>query len=265
MKIFRLMSFAIALTVLFSGCASSPVNDSANQDASLEEPQLVSLIGLTGIDMADVSKFDDMAIDDQLMLFACRGLTAYKTEAMPTDSGIPNKLNPGEGKGFLRSFSLKNLQMVKSDYPETQIYIQGVLQELAESASGDKDFMSFSKFCSTYDAVQANIEKFYAPPSAVEAGCYNIGSVRATLQEKVATTWKTIRIAAKLKKIPYCGDDYVYGAEFSISRSTLDSDRTFRVIYRALNDPFNNGKQSMTSSETVLTSGQEGLAIDSGW
>lgn len=265
MKFLKVIAAVSAISMFMTGCASSPVAGHFNPDVSQEVPEAISLVGLTGIDMTSVSKFDDLAVDDQLMLYACRGLTAYNTGTMPTDSGVTSPLNPGEGKSFLRSFGLKHLQMVKSDYPETQIYIQGVLQELAEPGSGAKDFTSFTKFCAAYDRVQENIETYYAEPSQVEAGCYNISSVRATLQEKVSTTWKTIRIAAKLKKIPYCGDDYVYGAEFSISRSTLDPERTFRVIYTALDEPFSNGKQSMTSSESVLTIGQIGLPIDSGW
>ena len=256
MKLFKLAAVATALTLSLTACSGVP---------SLIPEEPVSMIGLTGADLTDVVKFDDMNVDDQLMFWSCRQLHAYQTDESVDDSGEVSALNPGEGKDFLRGMGLDQLNMLVGDYPEVQIYIDGVTQELADSESNDKGFESFVKACKTYEAVQTNIQDNYAPPITVNAGCYNTPDVKATFQEKIGETWDTSGIQPKLKKIDYCGSDYPYGANFIVSRSVLDPDRTFRVVYKSTNGNFSNGKRSMTSEEVILSVDAESLDLGSGW
>jgi hypothetical protein len=256
MKLFKLAAITSALTLALTGCSGVP-------GLIPEEP--VSMIGLTGVDLTSVAKFDDMNVDDKLMFWSCRQLHAYQTDESIDDSGEVSTLNPGEGKSFMRGMGLDQLNMLVGDYPEVQIYIDGVTQELADEESSDPGFDSFVKVCKTYSQVQESIAANYAPPVTVNAGCYNTPDVKATLQEELDGSWDTSGIVPKLKKIDYCDSDYPYGANFVVSRSVLDSDRSFRVVYKSTDGNFSNGKSSMTSDVVILTTTDESLSLGSGW
>lgn len=256
MKLLKVAAIASALAISLSGCSGVP-------NIIPEEP--VSMIGLTGTDLTDVVKFDDMNVDDQLMFWSCRQLHAFLTDESVEDSGEVSTLNPGEGKSFMRGMGLDQLNMLVGDYPEVEIYIDGVTQELADEDSNDKGFDSFVKVCKTYEEVQKNIAANYAPPVIVNAGCYNTPDVKATFQEKIGDSWNTSGIEGSLKKIDYCESDYPYGANFVVSRSVLDSERTFRVKYESTNGAWSDGRTKVTTEDYYLYPESESLDIGSGW
>ena len=254
MKLFKLAAVATALTLSLTACSGVP---------SLIPEEPVSMIGLTGADLTDVAKFDDMNVDDQLMMFSCRGLTAYQTNVFPNDAGTGETLNAGEGKDLLRSFGLKHLQMVEADYPETSIYIDGVMQELADPESNDDGFNSYVKFCKTYNEVQKNIESHYVEPINLNSNCWNDKNIKVTVQEKIGEEWTDTYSKKGLTKAEHCDGDYPWGFTYVLSRSDMDDDRVFRMVLVSTNGGTLAGKKKyVTAEQTVSSYSTEPLYFD---
>ena len=244
MKLLKVAAIASALTLSLTGCSGIP-------GLTPEEP--VSMIGLTGTDLTNVYKMDDMNVDDQLMMFSCRGLTAYLTDIFPNDAGDAESLNPGEGKDLLRSFGLDHLKMVEEDYPETSIYIDGVMQELADSDSEDPGFESYKKFCRTYNEVQKSIEKHYVEPLLLQTECWSSQDINLSIEEKVGDEWVSRYDKSELEKVDFCEGDYPWGYSWPLSRSDYGEDRIFRMVLASNDGGTVAGKEKYVTFEQTIT------------
>jgi hypothetical protein len=249
-KSLKITALVSALALSLSGCAGGA--------ASLIPEEKVSTIGLSGTDLSSVVKFADMNVDDQLMFWSCRQLNSYLTDTAVDDSGKVDSLNAGEGKSMLRDIGLHQLEMLVGDYPEVQIYIDGVTQELALGDGQDKGFQSFKKLCKTYDLVQKNVQAHYVEPITLQAGCWDSGKIKATLQESVNGTWVTLGIAARLQKTDFCTGKYRWGYGFVESRADVDSTRTVRVVYVSTIGQTLGGKKKWITSSATFSSTDTG-------
>ena len=253
MKLFKLAAITSALTLALTGCSGVP-------GLIPEEP--VSMIGLTGADLTSVAKFDDMNVDDKLMFWSCRQLHAYQTDESIDDSGEVSTLNPGEGKSFMRGMGLDQLNMLVGDYPEVQIYIDGVTQELADEESSDPGFDSFVKVCKTYSEVQKNVELHYVAPIKLNSNCWDGKNIKVTVQEKVGEEWVNTYSKKGLVKSDHCESDYPWGFSYILSRSDLDEDRIFRmVLVSTVGNTLSGKKKWVTEEQTLTTSVTEDLSF----
>ena len=244
MKLIKTFVVATSLTMALTGCSGA---------GNFLAPEPVSMIGLSGADLTDVAKFDDMHVDDQLMFWSCRELHTYTTNESIDDAGNVEPLDAGTAKNELRDVGLYQLNLLLPDYPEIQVYIDGVTQELASGDGQDEGYQAFAKACKTYDVVQTNVEEHYIEPIVFQSNCWDGKHIKFVVQELIGEEWVTKYSHKGLRKPDHCSGDYPYGYTYSLTRSDADPDRTFRMVLTSTDGGTVAGKKKYVTAEQTVS------------
>lgn len=180
----------------------------------------VSMIGISGEDLTAVTYASELAEDDQKMLSVCQPLRGY-TEGTITNWGSENQtLGKSEQKQALRDVA-DDLQDAKEEFPEFNIFYDGVVGELAAPSSNPEGFKQLKSVCETYDAVMDSLKKNYADPVIVTPGCWSSSNPSAWLYESIDGEMRVVDFGSNLKRDEtLCTDwNYPYTYEFKIPTS----------------------------------------------
>ena len=249
MKVNKVVVCFLALTILISGCAS-------------EQP--VSMVGISGSDLTKIVRPDQLDPQEYLVFTACQNFRAFETGTLENTDGSKEELSSKQKKTNLRYVTIQHLQSVAELYEEVTLFEEGIKEKLADPDSSPDGYLSFSKFCRTYDNVLKNIQENWSEPGTIVGACFNTTRVEARLEEKIDGIWTELTRNG-LEKSEYCQGKYPYAARFSIDKSLVDKDRILHIVYFSTYGRFANGKSSYSSPDVTFPADSKSLIIDSAY
>lgn len=214
-----------AAALALAGCSSNSSDSPVAQDSAFNELGEPSVpgeygYGVSGKMLPEVNQSGrNLSLDDSVMTSVCQTVEAFETGIIRRGGESPKNLDRPDLVSLLRLQVETITRSTLSDYPEFEIYRQGILEKLADPGQNTAYFKMLQKTCVPYNAMLTRtIANWVEPTKVGPSSCWYSGRPKnlfAELQEKVDGEWVTIDIVSGFKKgVGGCTDkEYPYGYE----------------------------------------------------